>query len=1566
MGLRASLAFLALGLLGGSGISFAEERLSFKANPTQVQAVSGQTKTYDMRTFLKSQGSGGAIRWQLFGPNTLSWLSIDSANHLLTLSPPSGAQGTFTQGITVGEVNPPPGFDGGAIADLEISVVSNPVWSVPAVDLGKTPEGSGFVAVDLKRFVSDPNGGTVSITLDDPQAKFPRWLRLNADGTVTGIAVPGRADVGTFSGFNFIARSSSGGTASVPASGSVLFVFKAPKWVSNPIALPVAIEDARYRQDVSGPAFVSYNESPALSFEVYDGINRDWVSMSPQGLLTGVPLRPNKGNVSLLARVSTTFEGTVYKNETVLNFSVRLINKPPTWTQNLIVLPDGFTRQLYPNQDLKLFAKDPDEGANLTYTLVSWTGPGQAWASVASVAGIFSGTPLNANLGFHEWVVEVSDGEFRVPVKLQLTVKNRPPVWKNRPVVLKPNATEDSPYGASLAAFVTDPEGDPLTFTIVSNPTWAVINNQRLEGTPRREHTGLQTFQVRVTDDLSGGSDTVEVQVTVDKINKPPRWTQNPINLPDAPERAPYSQPLAPLVIDPDSGDTFKFEKIGGPAWAVVSPTTGEITGMPQRSDLGRGQFTIKVSDQGGLSDQATVFITVTKVPRAPLCQTPATLKDAFQDTLYGSDLKPFASDLDAEGISFQPSTLPAWLRVTADGKLSGTPAESDIGPFAAEFLVTNASGLSCSLQAKANVLRTNWPPQVKGPIEFSVKEREFFVRNLVPQFVSDPDAADKLTFTAINWPTWAALTATGSVTLRPLFAQISPPVYSLEFSVTDGKATSKGTVRVTVVRDPRAPQWTSDPILFSALAGTPFSGTLEDKVKDLDGLPLRFSVVSGPTSAWLTIDGQGRMNGLPAESDVGDNTYRVTATNDALGATVTVIVKVRSANKPPVWSRNPVVLPDAFVGENYAQSLSAFASDPDINDSVRFLLVSQSPWVFVTSAGLVIGTPSLSDLGLNRLTVRARDQRDGATEAEVQITVRSRGQKPKWTRDPIDLGTAFVATRFQFELRPLVIDPDGDALKFRKATAAPAWLTVSQEGQVSGTSAESDIGPYTTVFEVSDDGATWVPVNAFGKVQKKVIPPKLNLQNLFFTVKAGEVLKVNLNQPLYVTNPENSPLNFALLDGVSWTNMDSAGNLTLSPQTPQIGDYTFTLRIVGNSGATDQGPMRVKVIKGAEPIKWLEDPIRYKAIVNKAFSATLAGKVSNPDSLVLNFQKGSGAGWLQIDPATGALSGTPPKIGDDFFSVSLSANGQGPKLATLIISVGPDAPDSDSIRIDDPVPGARIDNLWVVDNSPDPCKGESCLIGALRESIDIYYRALAAARVEHYGIYLSSDACNFSKPISDSNGELLLRWDDRSWTRSFNSRISRSRGDKHFSSPLIAIWQFIDGPLMRVPKPYYEPKVPMEMFIATPSGDLYKNYTNSSVTGWQPARFLKYYQDEHLRAEKPLRISALGPDSSAAFQTITQGTQGKLYNVNSVSVDSAIRDYAEEVIFRAFVTAKKRVKLSKVPADPASLKLTLAGVVLQPNQWRYDAATNEVEVFWNLIDMSRLKPGDRLLIEYR
>lgn len=1544
----------------------AAAKLEFATSPVNLTLPMERPISFDLMTTLKGTGTGGVLAWGIRPSATNPpWLSVPKDSSLLKGTPPAGVTGIFK--FIVGVVEMGPGgvpLDGGTSAEFSLTLVSVPKWSVTSVDLGKTAEGASFVPVDLRTLASDPSGAALTFSLDDPSGKFPSWLTLNSNGMVTANRLPLRPDVGVFNGFNFVAKTSSGGTTPISAFGEVLKVFKGPRWTANPIGLPDATEDSPYTQSVSGTAFVLYGESQTLKFEVYDGTNKAWLAMSDAGLITGTPTRPNGGAVTLLARVSTTYQGTVYKDETVLKFKVNLVNKPPVWSSNTIVLPDAYTRTAYGPQDLKTFVTDID-GNPLTFSFLSWSGPGQAWATLNGSA--LSGTPLNSSLGLHEWMVEVFDGEFKVPTKVQITVKNRPPLWKTHPVVLKPNATEDAPYSVGLAPFAQDPESDPLVFNIEGGPAWASINNLgQLVGTPHRGDIGLQVFKIRVSDALSGGSDLADVQVMVNKINKPPQWNE-PIVLPDAPERSPYSQFLSNYASDPDTADVLTYKKIDGPAWATVDATTGEIKGTPQRADLGKFPYTIQVSDPAGLFARTTVFITVTKVNRSPLCASPANLKDAFQDGAYSYDVHALVTDADGDALVFTPTSVPPWMTAGTDGKLSGTPLEAHIGTYRAEFDVADPDGATCHLSADGKVLRTNWPPVVHSPIQVTVKERQVFPLNLKnPQYVEDQDGTASLVFTPAGWPAWATMTSAGAVTLRPLFAQISPPVHALDFSVTDGKSTASGTIQVTVVRDPRPPVWNSDTILFTAVAGQPFSNTLADKVVDRDGLPLLFEQNSGPTSAWLTIGTDGKISGTPAETDVGDNLYKVTARNDAASAQVSMIVRVRTANHPPRWTKKPIKLPDAYVGENYTQTLSALATDEDINDKLSFERMTPS-WAFITTSGLVIGTPVLSDLGLNRVTVRVKDLVGAFDEVEVQITVRQRGERPRWTRDPIDLGTAYVSKPFSFDLNPLVIDPDGNTLTFRKAASAPAWLFVSGNGQVTGTPQIADVGPYTTVFEVSDDTVTWVAVNAFGKVMKQVAPPKLNLSALFFTVRVDETLDADLNQPLYVNNPDGDPLTFEILQGEAWVTLSASGKLALKPKAAQLGDHTFQVRISGASGATDQGPLHVKVIKGAEPIKWLEDPIRYSTIVNKPFSANLAAKVSNPDAVSLIYTKGSGAAWLDLTP-NGLLTGQPTKVGDEFFSVSFTPSGKSLVLATLIISVLPDAPHEDGVRIDEPVPGARVDNLWVVDNSPDPCVGQSCLIHWLRTSVDTYYSKLEKAGIHHYGIYLSSDACAYRKPIVDSRGQVLLSWDDRMWTKSFNNRIDRSRGQAFYNSPVVATWNFLYSSLLTAPAPYFESKVPMEAIFISQSGDQYKNYAWPQIAGWTPSQFAQYSLSEHKKANKSLRISALAVSGSGAYQASVNATAGKYYSYNGTrtSVDLAIDDYADQVIFRAYVNAKKRIKLSKTPTDPTTIKVTLAGSVLPATHWKYDAATNEVEIFWNLIDLSALKPGDRIVIQYR
>ncbi len=1364
----------------------------------------------------------------------------------------------------------------------------------------------------------------------------------------------------------------------IAAAELTVKVFQGPKWTGNPITLPDATEDSLYSVNVNDPAYVTYNETEPLTYEVFDGKNRAWVEMSKAGILEGMPLRPNEGAVELNARVSTTHRGIPFKDETLLKFNVKLINKPPNWTQNPLVLPDAFTRQPYAPQDLKPFVTDPDRNTVFSFRIVDpATSPN--WATITGTS--IGGTPQNLHLGLNEWVVEVSDGQLTKLTKVQITVKNRPPKWKLKPTVLKPNAIEDSLYKAALAPHATDPESDPLTFTMLpGSPTWATINaNGELEGTPRRPNDlGLQKFMIRVSDALSGGSDDAEVHVIVDKINKPPKWTLDDIVLPEAPERSPYSQTLSQFVTDPDNDTPLTYRKVN-PAegnWITIG-MTGTVTGTPQRQHLGEHVVSVEVKDPGGLTAVTRIHITVTKVNRPPVCQNPAALKDALQEAPFTDDVNRLVSDPDTDKLTFKPITVPGWMTAATDGKLTGTPQEANIGNYRAEFEVTDPDGAMCKLIADGRVLRANWKPEIKEPIQFTVKERQIFTVSLKdPKYVEDKDPADVLTFLLVDPPPpWVTLTTVGALTLKPEFEQIG--THSFKFTVSDGKVTIPGTFTVIVVRDPRPPQWLQNTIRFTATAEVPFVATLKDKVQDLDGLPLTFTPMGAP--AWLSVATDGGLTGTPLEANVGLNTFKVRAANDALGADVTVIIDVKSANTPPKWTRNPIILPDATVGENYTQRLSDFATDADPNDRLTFKLLTPSPWIFLTTSGLFFGTPAMTDLGLNKPMVQVTDGKATA-DVEVHVRVVNKNQRPKWTKDPIDLGTAFVGKPFTFNLVGLVTDPDGPTLTFRKMPGAqPMWLQVSAGGQVFGTPAETDVGAYTTVLEVSDNGIEWVAVNAFGKVVKESTPPKLNASALFFTVRANEIFNERLNQALYVTyTGDRTRLRFELLQTDPWVKLAVNGDLELRPKDPEIGDHSYTLKVTDtDTNLSDQAPLRIKVIPGKQVPKWTEDPIRYEAIVNKPFSASLLAKVSNPDGVSLTFAKGSGKPWLSV-PSNGLISGTPltADLGENFFTVSFTWDG-GTVNATLIVKVIPDGPNDDSVIIDEPVPGARSDNLWIVDNNRDQCSGQSCFIQELRDSIDAFYNEMERARIEHYGIYLSADACTYRSPIRDSRNQVLLVHGDRNWVSSFNSRISKSPSDPTWNSPLTALWQFLFTSVTNVPTPYFEARVPMDVIMMSPNNDRYSNFTHhtaphwQTIAGWTPSRFLEDAVGVHKFAEKSLRISALAINNSA-YQTMVNGTRvppsakGTYFTYKSSQMEDQLYQYAQEVIFRAYVTAKKRIKLSKTPTDPTSISVTIGGRKLATNQWSYDRAANEVEIYWHLIDMSQLKPGERLVVQYR
>lgn len=84
---------------------------------------------------------------------------------------------------------------------------------------------------------------------------------------------------------------------------------------------------------------------------------------------------------------------------------------------------------------------------------------------------------------------------------------NRPPVLSGSP---PPNAMLDSIY--SFKPGSSDPDGDPVSFSIVNLPSWAVFDNNTgaLTGIPSMQHIG--TYE-NITISISDGQSDVELPV---------------------------------------------------------------------------------------------------------------------------------------------------------------------------------------------------------------------------------------------------------------------------------------------------------------------------------------------------------------------------------------------------------------------------------------------------------------------------------------------------------------------------------------------------------------------------------------------------------------------------------------------------------------------------------------------------------------------------------------------------------------------------------------------------------------------------------------------------------------------------------------------------------------------------------------------------------------------------------------------------------------------------------------------------------------------------------------------
>lgn len=235
---------------------------------------------------------------------------------------------------------------------------------------------------------------------------------------------------------------------------------------------------------------------------------------------------------------------------------------------------------------------------------------------------------------------------------------------------------------------------DVLAYQKISGPAWLSVSADGvLAGTPDAGDVGSNACVVRAT---APGGHYDEAAFTIKvQPNSAPQFSANPITLANLDEYTEIEGSLAPYATDANVGprlgfgDVLSFSIVAGPGWLNMEPT-GEWYGSPGIGDQGLNEFTVRVTDLGGLTAETQISLTVDNAEFPPVLQSPID-RIAYDNWWVEGTLADLAYDLDGDSLAFSKISGADWLTVLPDGSYSGQTAPTN--PATTEFVIQVSDG---------------------------------------------------------------------------------------------------------------------------------------------------------------------------------------------------------------------------------------------------------------------------------------------------------------------------------------------------------------------------------------------------------------------------------------------------------------------------------------------------------------------------------------------------------------------------------------------------------------------------------------------------------------------------------------------------------------------------------------------------------------------------------------------------------------------------------------------------------------------------------------------------------
>ncbi|MET0657034.1 MAG: putative Ig domain-containing protein [Steroidobacteraceae bacterium] len=474
------------------------------------------------------------------------------------------------------------------------------------------------------------------------------------------------------------------------------------------------------------------------------------------------------------------------------------------------------------------------------------------------------------------------------PPAAEVPPPNNPPEVTGEPT---PAVMAGEAYSFKPSA--SDADQDFLEFSIEGKPEWATFSTEtgELTGTPTDTAVGdSEDITITVTD----GRDTrsigpFKIKVNPRNNNSTPTTNAAPTITGSAVASVTVGQAYAfqPAAADAD-GDTLSFSISNRPSWASFSTSTGRLSGTPAAANVATySNIVVSVSDGVARTSLPAFAIQVISNNRAPtISGSPMTSVQAGQSYSF----QPSASDADGNSLTYSIANKPSWATFsTSTGRLSGTPATTNVGTYSNIAISVSDGRASASLSAFAIAVQSapNRAPTITGTPSTSAKVGSAY--SFTPSGADQDN--DTLAYTIQNRPAWATFnTVSGALTGTPSAAGTFG---NIVISVSDGKASASLTAFTITASSNGAPTISGTPAT-SVTVGNAYS--FLPTAADAEGDTLTFSAQNLPT--WATFNTTtGRISGMPQVANVGTYSNIVVRVSDGTSTTSLPAFSIAVAN---------------------------------------------------------------------------------------------------------------------------------------------------------------------------------------------------------------------------------------------------------------------------------------------------------------------------------------------------------------------------------------------------------------------------------------------------------------------------------------------------------------------------------------------------------------------------------------------------------------------------------------------------------------------------------------------